>query len=1335
MPELLVLCYALGVVFFGGRLLVGLFAARSLVRSGRPVKLSPDHVAQLGTIRVLKSARVRVPLTVGWLLPAIVLPRDWSSWDAAMLAAVLAHEQAHIRRRDPWVALAAQVNRTIYWFHPLSWFLARRLTALAEQACDDAVIESHGDRTAYARHLLAIAGRLAGQPRRLQPVGVAMAARPAVEERIEAILDDRRPLARRLTLIGSLALLAITVPLMLLAAGLRAEEGKSPDVRPTDTQSAGVESDGEATNSSTDIATEPQDVLSGRIVDDQGTPVTDAEVVLRDTQGQQYLTTKTDADGVYRFKKIEQPSEFALQVTSQRCVGFKNWKTLPRMNLTPESHVVRDFALPLACRIELLVVDEQAKPVRGARVYSASLADDTNGNTEGVTTDKSGQATIGGLTPSDTDYIFGVSHREYGFAKLIFKLNDPAVFPIVPIALAKGQGVTGTAICADGKPAAGWRIIAMPTWWHFGVTPQGELIASDGSFTLRHVVPGQYDVTISIPSGSTSTPRTVLASATLPPANGKLAVTLDYPSPQSLAAIAGKLRYTGGTLRRGFWIFASSTEGRSEGSVYVQPGQKEFRIDPVPPGKYNISVDTPEIEPVTLRNVIAPSDNLEIKIDVTGRPELRGMVIDANDGKPVTKYRARIEKLSTLRGPNYVQQPSWYDVEDHGGKFAIEVPGPGIYRVLVAADGFAWTRSADVNSDEDASRNIKLALAAGATLRGTVVNEQGDPIDGAKVIPLSKAVGVVKLPLALFLTENGAVETADGHYTIDQLLPGKETLKVSHPDYSYVIVDNIDVPAGGGTAKPITLKHGGTVEGHVYDAQGKPEANVTLHVREMGMGPGVFHGGSDEDTGRLATVVTDHNGYYQVQGLPEKLCYVRRAQEWNAWGMASQTILPKNGKVCTLDFGGQQEVKGRLLVNGEPLADTRVALADWPSYGRFKEFAQTDSDGSFVFWSPPPGKWGLFYAIDSQRDKWAKVQSVQITTDPNDLGTIDHTSVNLTVQVNGMPDDLTDKLSVSFQEYDSNSMYELAPPLQFANPMVFDHVSPGQYELIFARRDGVQFRFPVDVKAAQSVQTVTLSWPSTNAAISGRLGAIARTVPPWLKSKDGRVWVGLRGESGIWSRLKGDGGTYKVDNLPAGDYFVTDQFVRSPRPVVEFSLRAGENKTFDVTENVYSPSPKSRAMLVLRVFTPNGVPLTGFTADLKNSGADIKPGPVSGNSEVHFIGPDRQLPLDRWLPRLPNSKARCGTEAVDARRHVIRRRRSGDIHPADCSGNNDQLTPSHFNPLPAAMIKTPDIRAARTTMSVVIGANDAQAQAVDRVVDNRQRELAVDEINGQRDAD
>ena len=77
------------------------------------------------------------------------------------------------------------------------------------------------------RNLLAIAGRLADKPWRLGPAVVAMARSPRIEQRIEAVLDENRPLARRLSYRAVLSIVVIAAGFVLFAAGLRADEDQA----------------------------------------------------------------------------------------------------------------------------------------------------------------------------------------------------------------------------------------------------------------------------------------------------------------------------------------------------------------------------------------------------------------------------------------------------------------------------------------------------------------------------------------------------------------------------------------------------------------------------------------------------------------------------------------------------------------------------------------------------------------------------------------------------------------------------------------------------------------------------------------------------------------------------------------------------------------------------------------------------------------------------------------------------------------------------------------------------------------------------------------------------
>lgn len=89
-------------------------------------------------VDVRSSMTLRAPCCLGWLRPTILLPASFETWDRDKQGAVLAHELHHIKRGDYLSQGLALLNRSLYWFHPLAWWLPRHLSRLAERSCDAA---------------------------------------------------------------------------------------------------------------------------------------------------------------------------------------------------------------------------------------------------------------------------------------------------------------------------------------------------------------------------------------------------------------------------------------------------------------------------------------------------------------------------------------------------------------------------------------------------------------------------------------------------------------------------------------------------------------------------------------------------------------------------------------------------------------------------------------------------------------------------------------------------------------------------------------------------------------------------------------------------------------------------------------------------------------------------------------------------------------------------------------------------------------------------------------------------------------------------------------------
>ncbi|MDQ2711543.1 MAG: M56 family metallopeptidase [Acidobacteriota bacterium] len=92
-------------------------------------------------VRLRSSDEAKEPAIKGIFRPVITIPRGLSkALTATELEAVLLHELAHARRRDNLAGAFVHCLVCIFWFHPLLWFVEKRLIAERERACDEAVI-------------------------------------------------------------------------------------------------------------------------------------------------------------------------------------------------------------------------------------------------------------------------------------------------------------------------------------------------------------------------------------------------------------------------------------------------------------------------------------------------------------------------------------------------------------------------------------------------------------------------------------------------------------------------------------------------------------------------------------------------------------------------------------------------------------------------------------------------------------------------------------------------------------------------------------------------------------------------------------------------------------------------------------------------------------------------------------------------------------------------------------------------------------------------------------------------------------------------------------------
>jgi bla regulator protein blaR1 len=216
------------------RFFVGLTFGRRLMSASRSIEDSrlTDRLASraraLGLSfvpRALESEFISVPVTMGALRSAILLPTRWPEWDDAKLDAVVAHEMSHVARRDALTQRLSLLHRAIFWFSPLAWWLDRHLADLAEEASDEAALSCGADCRDYARTLLGFFETLHATPGRVWWQGVSMAKAGQAEQRVERILAWKGNAAMSLKRSIAAAVIVFAIPVAYLAASVNPATG------------------------------------------------------------------------------------------------------------------------------------------------------------------------------------------------------------------------------------------------------------------------------------------------------------------------------------------------------------------------------------------------------------------------------------------------------------------------------------------------------------------------------------------------------------------------------------------------------------------------------------------------------------------------------------------------------------------------------------------------------------------------------------------------------------------------------------------------------------------------------------------------------------------------------------------------------------------------------------------------------------------------------------------------------------------------------------------------------------------------------------------------------
>ena len=203
-------------VWFGGALVgaIGWLRAwlrlRAALRASSPLVLPLPPSLQIPT---LSAPLLMEPGIVGIVRPVLLLPQGITDHlTPGQLKAIVAHEICHVRRRDNLTSAIHMAVETLFWWHPVVWWLRTRLIEERERACDEQVLRDLGEPQAYAEAILTVCRFYHESPL----PGVAGVTGSHLRTRIEAIMANAtvRDVGRaQKLLLAAVGIVAVATPL------------------------------------------------------------------------------------------------------------------------------------------------------------------------------------------------------------------------------------------------------------------------------------------------------------------------------------------------------------------------------------------------------------------------------------------------------------------------------------------------------------------------------------------------------------------------------------------------------------------------------------------------------------------------------------------------------------------------------------------------------------------------------------------------------------------------------------------------------------------------------------------------------------------------------------------------------------------------------------------------------------------------------------------------------------------------------------------------------------------------------------------------------------------
>lgn len=944
---------------------------RRSLRQARRLESGPLHAlaGELATMlglrhlpRIFMTDRLNSPQAGGLRRPFVLLPTWVAEAPEEDQRALLAHELAHLRRRDPLAAWLQLLIQAWLWWNPAVWWLNRRIRVERELCCDDLVLGMKLARgEGYSRVLVDVAARMTRREAALELAGMADSFQ-AIRVRIRRVLDAglRRPVRLSLASLAALLLFAAFVlPGSDVARGAKAQPAASAaKATPALTPPAG---DQKATFTVTGTVLLPDDK-----------PAAGAEVSAlswSDWSGP-VATARANASG--KFTMALPPETYWFLARSG---NFGNEDTTD-VKVGKDGKVSRapQLRLEAGCAVEGKVVEQETgKPVAGALIVGDE-----------------GDRTASGA--DGTFRIAGLAHKDHSITAAKTGLCCPVVYfdttgrdrTQVLLETRPGGTIHGRVTDETGKPLAGATVrdhrsgsiwicglrrtvtdaqgeYALSGYaldgpvWSMGVEAKGRPEASRGD--LRFAA-GTNEIRVDFQLGKV---QSVAAAAQK---SGGSSVA-------SLRVLSGRVTDGAGKpvagTQVGFgsstaWVHYREVKTDAQGNYKLDGAQSEAALLVVQAKGFAPAAQTPPAKgDATLDFKLEPGHWIEGRLsDETGKP-LAGAWIETMGEFGGQAYRYLSKEART----------------DKNGHFRIEdLPAQRVL-VDIGAQGHSTLSELPLTVD---SKGHDLILPDAGQLSGTVVGADGKPVTRFKVFmgfPQAKQQGDKSSGFSAAYSSAGvSFISPDGTFTISGLdVANVFRVTIDAPGYARTALDRVQTrPVSQINYKEAVFKMepAGGFSGTVSDeATGRGIAGVAVSLLDSGgQESEYFSWSNDPRDSHPVTTQTDAQGRFEFKSVP----VARGAVALTRAGYGRTLV---KGVVCAKPFaarmGKAATIEGRFLdAGGKPRASVTAELKqEHTDFGR----VPSDAEGRFAFTDLPPGKYQL---IELNGNTYARIYNVTL---------------------------------------------------------------------------------------------------------------------------------------------------------------------------------------------------------------------------------------------------------------------------------------------------------------------------------------------------------------------